>query len=98
MCVFQKVSRACVRWTEKESVPVLSAGWASVGRSGESSHFSSAFGFSETKLQSGWRGGERERAGQERKPGVVVRVCIPSAWEAEAGRAGVKVTLITYQA
>lgn len=60
MCVFQKVSRACVRWTEKESVPVLSAGWASVGRSGESSHFSSAFGFSETKLQSGWRDGERE--------------------------------------
>lgn len=95
--MFQKVSRACVRWTEKESVFFLS-GWASVGRSGESSHFSSAFGFSETKLQSGRRGGERERAGQERKPGVVVRVCIPSAWEAEAGRAGVKVTLITYQA
>lgn len=59
MCVFQKVSRACVRWTEKESVPVLSAGWASVGRSGKSSHVSSVFGFSETKLQSRRRGGER---------------------------------------
>ena len=95
--MFQKVSRACVRWTEKENVPVLSAGWASVGRSGESSHVASVFGFSETKLQSGRRGGERER--ELAKKGSLARwcvsVCIPSAWEAEAGRAGVKVTLIT---
>lgn len=73
VCVFQNVSRACVRWIEKESVPGLSAGGASAGHSGGSSHFSRAFGFSETKLQSGRRGGGR---GELAKKGSLEWWCV----------------------